>query len=451
MSSSTAALEGLEPVSGAREARVERPQGGVELTVSGRRVRLAGVPVPAGAMRRALSLLGPGLIAAAAGNDAGGIATYAATGARYGYQAIWAMLLLTVALGLVQETCARVGSATGRGLLDLVRERFGLGPSLLLIGFVLLANAGVCVTEFVGLGAAAELLGISRYVAVPLAGGILWYVVLYGSYPKLERLLVLMTLVFFAYPVAAVLAHPDWGEVARGSVAPHVSTDREFLFLLVALAGTTMTPYMQIFQTSAAVEKGAVRKGYGPQRWDAYIGSAFSNFIAIAIMVATGATLHVAGKTEIHSAADAAMALQPLVGDSARLLFGLGLLGATLVAGTVLPLTTAYAVSEVFGFSKGVNLDYRRAPIFFRLFTALLVFGAGLALVPNLPLMPVLVGVQVLNGALLPLMLIVLMLLANDTRLMGELRNSRLVNVLGWAVTLMILVAVLALLVQSVT
>jgi Mn2+/Fe2+ NRAMP family transporter len=314
------------------------------------------------------------------------------------------------------------------------------------MGILFVANSGIVVSEFLGIGAAAELFGISKWLAVPLAAGLLWYLVIYGSYAWVEKIFLAMTLVFLAYPVAAVLARPDWGEVARGAFIPTFHPDREYLFLLVALLGTTITPFMQLFEQSSTVERGVARRHYGPERLDAYVGAIFANLIAITMIIATAATLFQAGQTEIETAADAARALEPLAGNAARTLFGIGLLGASLLAGAVLPLATAYAVSDVFATPKGVSLDFRRAPIFFGLFTGMIFFGAVLSLIPNLPVIQWLVTVSVLNGVLLPIMLVFILRLINDERLMGGLKNTRLYNILGWGTFALITTAVVIML-----
>jgi Mn2+/Fe2+ NRAMP family transporter len=391
-------------------------------------------------------ILGPGLIASSAGNDAGGIATYSTAGASFGYDLIWVMVIITVSLAVVQEMCSRLGAATGRGLLDLIRERFGIGWALLAMGILLVANGGIVVSEFLGIGAAAELFGISKWLAVPVAAILLWYLIIYGSYAWVEKVFLVMTLVFFAYPVAAVLARPDWGEVAKGALIPTFRAEQEYLFLLVGLLGTTITPFMQLFQQSSTVERGVARRHYGPERVDAYAGAIFSNLISITMIIATAATLHRAGQTKIESAADAARALEPIAGNAASALFAVGLLGASMLAGAVLPLATAYAVSEVLGTPKGVNLDFRRAPIFFGLFSGMILIGALLSLIPNLPVIQWLVAVQVLNGALLPVMLIFILRLINDQRLMGGLINTRTYNVLGWGTFVLITTAVVIML-----
>jgi Mn2+/Fe2+ NRAMP family transporter len=438
--------QGLEPIETVEAVALPvRPltvPTGLRLTVRGRSIRLRGLRRQPTGLLRLLLILGPGLVATSAGNDAGGIATYSSAGAKYGYDLIWVMVLITVSLAVVQEMCARLGAATGRGLLDLIRERYGVGWALFAVGVILVANTGVTVSEFVGVAAAAELFGVSKYVAVPVAAVFLWLLVTYGSYPRVEKLFLLMTLVFFAYPAAAFMAGPDWGAVARGAFVPTLRPDSEYLFVLVALLGTTVTPYMQLFQQSSIVERGAARRHYGPERLDAYVGTVFSNLMSISMIIATAATLHVAGRTEVGSAADAALALEPVVGPAARTLFAVGLLGASLLAGAVLPLATSYAVSEAFGVPKGVNLDFRRARIFFTIFTALIVVGAASALIPGLPVIKMLVAVQVLNGALLPVVLVFILRLVNDERLTGELKNTRLYNVLGWGTFALITTAV---------
>jgi Mn2+/Fe2+ NRAMP family transporter len=418
----------------------------IRLNLRGRSVSLRGLRRPPTGLLRWLLILGPGLITASAGNDAGGIATYSAAGAKFGYDLIWVMVVITVSLAVVQEMCARLGAATGRGLLELVRERFGIGWALFVMGTLFVANAGVIITEFMGIGAAAELFGLPKLIVVPLAAALLWYLVIYGSYAWVEKIFLGMTLVFFAYPVAAVLAHPDWGEVLQGALIPNLHFDQAYLFLMVGLMGTTISPFMLFFQQSSTVERGVARRHYGPERLDAHIGAIFSNLIAITMIIVTAATLHQAGQTNIETAADAALALEPFAGPAATSLFAIGLLGASLLAGAVLPLTTAYAVSEVFGMPKGVSLDFRRAPLFFRLFTGMIVLGAGLSLIPNLPVIDWLVAVQVLNGVLLPIILIFILRLINDGRLMGTLRNTRLHNMLGWGTVILITAAVVTLL-----
>jgi Mn2+/Fe2+ NRAMP family transporter len=430
-------LDGLEPAAKVDETEIVRyPRSigaGIRLNIRGRSVRLRRLSRSPTGLWRWLAILGPGLIATSAGNDAGGIATYSQAGAKYGYDLIWVMVFITIALSIVQEMSSRLGAASGRGLLDLVRERFGLGWALVAVAVILVANSGLIISEFVGIGAAAELFGLDRYVVVPIAGAFIWYLVVYGNYPSVEKIFLMMTLVFFAYPIAAFKAHPDWAAVAHGAVVQTVRRSADFLTLLVALIGTTISPYMQLFQQSSTVERRAARRRYGPERADAYVGAIFSDLMSVFMIVATAATLHLAGQTQIDTAADAARALEPVAGQAAKALFAIGLLGASSLAAAVLPLSTAYAISEAFGFPKGIDLDFRRARIFFGLFTVLTALGVGLAIVPGIPVIQLLVGVYVLNGALLPIVLVFILLLASDRRLMGGLVNTRLYNVLGWA------------------
>lgn len=437
--------QGLEPVDSVSAGLPSMPRrlsAGLRINIRGRSIKLRGLRREPKGLWRWLLILGPGLIATSAGNDAGGIATYSSAGAEFGYDLIWVMIILTVSFAVIQEMCARLGAASGRGLLALIRERFGIGWTLFTVGIVIIANGGVTLSEFVGIGAASELLGVSRYISVPICAVLLWYLVIYGSYAKVEKIFLLMTLVFFAYPVAAFMGGPDWSAVAKGAFVPTLRMDSAYIFILVGILGTTITPYIQIFQQSSVVERGAARRHYGPERIDAYFGSVFSNLMSISMIIATAATLYVVGNNKIESAADAAKALEPVVGSSATLLFAIGLLGASLLAGAVLPLATSYAVSEAFGIPKGVNLDFRRGKTFFSIFTALIVIGAGIALIPNVPIFPLLVGIQVLNGVLLPIILIFILLLVNDRNLMGDLKNSRFYNVLGWGTFVMITIAV---------
>lgn len=416
----------------------------IRINIRGRSIRVRRLKKESHGLMRWLLMLGPGLVAASAGNDAGGIATYSSTGAKYGYRLVWVMVLITISLAVVQEMCARLGAATGRGLLDLIRERFGFGWSMFAVGVVLIANTGLIMSEFIGVGAATELFGLSRYISIPAAAALVWYLVVFESFDRVEKIFLLMTLIFFAYPAAAFLAHPDWGQAARGAVTPHIDHDIGYLTMMVGLMGTTITPYMQLFQQSSIVEKGVSRKNYAPEKIDVYTGAVFSNLMSIFMIIATAATLHRSGQTEIASAADAAKALEPIAGQASSAIFSVGLLGASLLAAAVLPLATSYAVCETFGAPKGVGLDFRRAPMFFGLFTALILIGVVASLAPGLPIIQLLLGVQVLNGALLPVMLIFILLLAGNKRLTRGLENTPLQKFVGWTTMAMVTIAVLA-------
>jgi Mn2+/Fe2+ NRAMP family transporter len=396
-----------------------------------------------------LSLLGPGIVTASAGNDAGGVATYAQAGARYGYGLIWAMVLLIPALAIVQEMCARMGAVTGKGLTDLIREEFSLRWTAFVMLTLLIANGGIVVSEFAGIAAAFELFHISKYISVPLMGFVVWYLIAKGSYRRVERIFLGMALLLFSYPIAAFLAKPDWGEVAHKTVAPGIQFNAAYLFAVVTIIGTTISPYMQMYIQSSVAEKGVSPRDYAVTRADVYIGSIFANLTAILIIVATGATLFVAGKTDITSAADAAQALKPVAGSFAGVLFGVGLLGASLLAAGVLPLATAYGLSEAFGFEKGVNQGWRDAPVFLGIFTGLIALGVLVTLIPGLPLVKVLIITQLINALALPFVLVSVLKLVNNRGLMGEYRNGVAYNIVAWATTIIVSVLSVAILLNT--
>ena len=384
-----------------------------------------------------LAVLGPGMITANAGNDAGGVATFASVGAEFGYSLLWILLPITISLGVVQEMCARMGAVTGKGLADLIRERFGVRWTALVMLALLIANAGVTVSEFVGIAAATELLGITRFISVPLAAILVWWLVVKGTYQRVERAFLLMSLVFLGYIVSAFLARPHWSSVAAGLVTPTFKLQHAFLFTFVAVVGTTISPYMQVYVQSSVVEKGVTPDDYSKTRTDVWVGTIFAIVIVFFIVVSTGATLHKAG-IHVDSAAEAAHALRPLAGKYAQSLFAVGLLGASMLAAGVLPLATAYSISEALGFEKGVSRSFREAPIFLGTFTFLVAVGAAIAVVPNLPLIRVLLVTQVINGLLLPIVLFTVMRLVNDRELMGDHVNGNLHNIAAWLTTIIV-------------
>ena len=380
-----------------------------------------------------LAVVGPGLIAANAGNDAGGIATYASVGARYGFDLIWMMVLITVSLIVVQEMAARMGAVTGKGLAELIREQYGVRLSLVATASVLVANLGICISAFVGIGAALDLVGVPFQVSVPIAAVLIWLLVVRGSYKAAERVFVLMSAAFLAYPIAAILARPDWAAVGKATVAPHIHLTSAYIILFIATAGTTITPFMQLYVQSAVVEKGIGPEELGAERTEVIAGSIFANAIAIFIIVATGATLYVHGDHTVNNAADAARSLAPFAGRFAEALFAVGLLGASLLAAAVLPVTAAYVIAETFGFEKGISQRPREAPVFVGVITTLIVIGAVVAMVPGIPVIALLVGVQVVNGLLLPITLYFVWRLAANRELMGAYANGRTFNVLAGA------------------
>lgn len=396
-----------------------------------------------------LAILGPGVIAASAGNDAGGIATFASVGADHGYKLLWVLIPLTISLGIVQEMCARMGAVTGKGLSDLIRERFGVRWTALIMVALLIANGGVTVSEFVGIAAAMELLGITRHISVPIAAIAIWWLVVKGSYQRVERVFLAMSLVFVAYVISAFLAHPPWATVAREIVHPHFEFTSGYLFTFVAVIGTTISPYMQVFIQSSVVEKGVRAENYRLTRLDVWIGTVFAIVIVFFIVVSTAATLNVHGE-HIETAAQAARALKPLAGRYAELLFAIGLFGASMLAAGVLPLATAYSISEAFGFEKGVSSSFREAPIFLGIFTFLVALGALIAMMPGLPLIQVLLVTQVINGVLLPVVLIAILRLVNNRELMGVHVNGPLLNIAAWLTTIVVSVLSLLLIIATV-
>ena len=384
-----------------------------------------------------LSVLGPGLITANAGNDAGGIATFASVGADHGYKLLWLLIPLTISLGMVQEMCARMGAVTGKGLADLIRERFGVRWTALVMLALLIANGGVTVSEFVGIAAAMELFGVARYISVPIAAMVIWWLVVRGNYQRVERVFLAMTLVFLGYVVSAFLARPAWGTVAREMVRPSIEVTPLYLFTLVAIIGTTISPYMQVFIQSSVVEKRVRPENYAFTKADVWAGTVFAILIVFFIVVSTAATLHVRGE-HVDSAAQAARALRPFAGAYAELLFGIGLFGASMLAAGVVPLATAYSITEAFGFEKGLSNSFREAPIFVGIFTFLVALGALIAILPGLPIISVLLLTQVINGVLLPVILFAILRLVNDRELMGSHVNRPLYNVGAWATALIV-------------
>jgi NRAMP (natural resistance-associated macrophage protein)-like metal ion transporter len=402
-----------------------------------------------------LSIFGPGLIAANAGNDAGGIATYAAVGAQYGYGLLWMIAVITISLGVVQEMCARMGAVTGQGLSDLIREHFGVRGAAFAMLTLLIANSLITISEFAGVAAASELFGISKYITVPVAAVCIWLLVTRGSSQRVEKVFLVMTFAFFAYPIAAILARPQWGMVVRQTLVPTFPQSHIGLYLLlfVGTVGTTITPYMQAYVQAAVAEKGADLREYGKERADTYLSSVFSNLISAFIIIATGATVFAASHgmgVQITSAKQAAMALEPFLGKSAEIIFAVGLLGASLLAAAVVPISTAYSICESFGFERGVSHSFGEAPIFNGIFTGMLVFGGLVAMIPGLPLIQLMIIVQVINGILLPIILVFILQLVNNPDIMGTYVNRRIENVVAYATTIVLSLLCAALVVSTI-
>jgi len=385
-----------------------------------------------------LAILGPGIIAANAGNDASGIATYSTVGAGFGYTMLWAFIPMVLSLIVVQEMCVRMGVVTGQGLADLIREQFGVRWTAFIMLALLVANTGVIISEFVGIAQASELLGVPRYFAIPVTAALIWWLVVRGSQKRVERVFLLMSLVFFCYVISAFAAKPNWNEVATGFIEPSFSTDSIYLFTIMALIGTTITPFMQVYVQSSVVEKQMDKDDLSIVRADVIAGTVFACLIAAFIVISTAATLHSAGITTIDSAATAAESLVPIAGSYAKYLFAIGLFGAAMLAMGVLPLATAYSLSEALGFEKGLSRSFREAPIFLGIFTALILIGATVALIPGIPQIRLLLFTQTVNGVLLPIILIAVLSLANNREIMGEYRNTLWLNIAAGVTTIVI-------------
>ncbi|MFC4947491.1 NRAMP family divalent metal transporter, partial [Pseudonocardia sp. GCM10023141] len=373
-----------------------------------------------------LAIAGPGLIAANAGNDAAGIATYSSAGSQFVYRTLFFMVLVTIALVLVQEMAVRLGTYTGKGLAALIREQFSLRLTGLALFCVLLANTGLVVAEFAGIGAAFELVGVSRYLVIPIFAVLIWALVLFGSYRYAERIFLVFSLAFLAYPIAAVLGHPDWGQVGANLVFPYFVASKDFVLLGVALIGTTVSPYMQLYAAAGVVDRGAGPDDYRATRLDAISGAVFACVISITIIIATGATI--GGQGPLDSADQAAQALRPVAGPGAVLLFAAGLLGASALAGAVVPLSSSYAISEAIGVERSVSRRFREAPLFLGLFTGQVALGAAVALTP-VNLIQLLIGTQVLQGIVAPIVLTYILILANRRSVLGSAVNGPLFRI----------------------
>jgi len=380
-----------------------------------------------------LAVIGPGFITANVDNDPGGILTYSQAGAKFGYGLLWTLIPTTVALIVVQEMAARMGAVTGKGLSDLIREEFGLRLTFFTMIVLGLADLGNIAAEFAGVASAVGIFGVSKYVAVPLAAFLVWGVVVRGSYVVVERLLLVFSLVYFAYPISAWLSHPDWRLAVTHTFLPDVNDSSEYLVMIIGLVGTTITPWMQFYLQASIVEKGIGTRQYSLSRWDVIIGCIITDVVAFFIVVACAATLYRGGIRDIQDAADAAVALAPLAGRFASVLFAMGLLNAALLSAAILPLATAYNVAEGLGFESGLNKRFSEAPIFYWLYTSLILVGAGFVLIPRLPLIKVIIVSQVANGVLIPFVLFFMLRLINREDLMGTYKNSRAANVIAWS------------------
>jgi NRAMP (natural resistance-associated macrophage protein)-like metal ion transporter len=377
------------------------------------------------------AVVGPGIITANVDNDAGGITTYSLAGAHYGYRLLWTVIPVAIALFVVQEMCSRLGVVTGKGLADLIREEFGVKATVYLMMLLLVTNLGNTMAEFAGLATALEIVHVPRWVSVPVGAAFVWWLVTWGTHRAVEKAFLLASGFYVAYVISGIMAKPDWLEVARRTVTPSFEVSLPFVVMMVGMVGTTIAPWMQFYQQAAVVEKGITTRNLREARIDVAVGTLGAVVVVWFIVVACGATLHAAG-VPIRDASDAAQALVPLAGRHAGLLFGFGLLNASLFAAAILPLSTAYSVCEGIGWERGIDCKLREAPQFYSIYTALIAIGAGTVMIPGLPLLKVLYLSQVANGILLPAVLLFMLTLANRKDLLGQHVNSRGFNAVAW-------------------
>jgi Mn2+/Fe2+ NRAMP family transporter len=392
-----------------------------------------------------IAVLGPGFITANVDNDPGGILIYSQAGAKFGYSLLWTLIPTTIALIVVQEMAARMGAITGKGLSDLIREEFGLRATFFTMLVLGIADLGNIAAEFAGMASATGIFAISKYIVVPIGAVLVWVVVVQGSYKFVERILLLFSLIYFAYLGSAVLAHPDWRAAVTQTFVPHVAKSSDYLIMIIGLVGTTITPWMQFYLQASIAEKGIGPREYGLSRWDVIVGCIVTDVVAFFIVVACAATLYVSGTHDIADASDAAKALVPLVGRFAGALFAVGLLNAALLSAAILPLATSYNICEGLGFESGLDKKFSEAPVFYWLYTALIVIGAGFVLTPGLPLIKVILFSQVANGILIPFVLFYMLKLVNRQELMGRYKNSRLANAIAGATSVIMVLLTAAL------
>ncbi len=395
-----------------------------------------------------LGVIGPGLITASAGNDAPGIATYSMAGSFYGYGLLWVLLWAAIGAVVLLEMAARMGATTGKGLTELIRERFGVRVTFFITLGLLIANLGTTTAQFAGIAASAELFGLTRHAMVPLAAVAVWFLVLRGSYERVERVLLFLTLYAVAYVITTFVVRPPWGEVLRHVVVPSVRLEADYLLALLATVGTTVTPWACAYMQASVADKGVTALEYPYTRFDVILGLMVSSLVAAFIVICAAVTLFANG-IRVETATQAAQALAPLAGPWAKQLFGIGLFGASVLAASVLPLATTYAVCEVFGWERGIDREVGEAPIFYGLYTLLIVVSSVVVLIPGIPLFPLMWLSQVLNAVLLPAVMILMLRLANDPRIMKRQRNSPLTNVLATLLAAVITAATFALLVDA--
>ncbi len=396
-----------------------------------------------------LSVLGPGFVTAMVDNDAGGILIYSQAGAKFGYLPLWTLLPITLVLIITQEMNSRMGAVTGKGLQDLIREEFGLRATFFMMALLVITNLSNVVAEFAGIASSLEIFSISRYITVPISAAAVWLLVVRGTYRGVEKVFLIASALYVTYIVSAVMLHPNWKESLIDSVKPVVMLDAGYIVMLVGMVGTSIAPWMQFYLQAAVVEKGVTAREYRASRVEVIVGSIGTSVIAFFIIVACAAAIWAVKPRDIGD--DITVAVQALrpFGKYAFVLFSAGLFNASLFAASILPLSTAYSVCEGLGFEAGVNKRFRQAPVFYWLYTLLIVLGAGIVLLPRSPLIKLILGSQVLNGVLLPVVLIFMVKLVNRKDLMGEWTNSRFYNLVTWATVVILIGLTLAMLATS--
>ena len=396
-----------------------------------------------------LAAMGPGIVTAMAGNDAGGISTYSTAGAQFGFATLWVIPLMCILLIVVEMTAARMGAVTGKGFAALIRERFGIRLTALAMMALLIGNVCTTFSEFAGIASGMEMFGVSKYLSVPVAAAGVWLLIVGGSYKRVQKVFLILSLVFVTYIVAAVVAQPDWGAALESTVVPRIVQDQSFVSLVIAMIGTTIAPWMMFFNQSNVVEKGLTTDDMLGQKADVVSGTIAACLVAWFIIVTTGSVLYPQG-IAIDSAADAALALEPFAGPYARVLFAVGLVAASFLAACVLPLTTAFVICEAFGWEAGVSFKWREAPTFKSIFTAVIVLSAAVVLIPGVDLMAIMLTAQFVNGLVLPVLLVFMAIIAADKRVMGAYRSRPVSRVLLWATVAIVGVLTVALLVMQV-
>ncbi|MBM4271448.1 MAG: divalent metal cation transporter [Deltaproteobacteria bacterium] len=394
------------------------------------------------------ALIGPGIITSNVDNDAGGITTYSLAGAEYGLSLLWTLIPITLLLIIIQEMCARMGVVSGKGLSDLIRERFGARVTFCLMLFLFLANLGNTIAEFAGVAASMEIFGVSKYISVPVSALFVWWLVVKGSYKSVEKAFLVACLFYLSYIISGFMGRPDWGQVGTALITPEFRMEPGFITMTVGVVGTTIAPWMQFYLQSSVVDKGLKSGDYKYARLDVILGSFAVNIVAFFIIMLCAVTLFQNG-IRIESARDAALALEPLAGKYCSWLFAFGLLNASLFAASILPLSTAYTICEAFGWESSVDRKFTEAPQFYGMYFLMIFLGAGIILLPDVPLIPIMYYSQVINGVLLPFVLVFMLVLVNDRRIMGNYTNGRILNIISWLTVLILIFLSLAMVVTS--